>query len=442
MNSQFEPVMMFGLGILVKKGGDEMGKKLTKGRIAVWGLLVFVMFYPTMCISGEWRIGALYPLSGPTAVWGTYAMRSIEIAQEMMNERGGINGNRIVLVKADAPSPTAAASECNRLIVQEKVKLIMGSGTSGNSMAATGVAEKAKVVYFETGAVADEITGRGFKYTFRHLPSADIIAKMQLEFIEKNISKLLGKVPKDLKIVLVQEDGPYGTSISAGIKNGAKKHGLEIKGWETYNAKATDLSPLILKLKSMDPDVIAIVSYLQDAILFTKQMKQYNFVPKVFYGMATGYEVHEFMQDRGRDTDGFFLSWSPPYVDTNALTAEGKKLREEFVTRYKKKYNEEPTGIAGFNFSSAWCLFAHILPAAGTVTDPEKIKKAALAIDKPFGTYPNAFGTKFDETGQNTRAFSATSQYQNLNRVHLYPDFIASSSKAIMVPLPAWDKRK
>jgi branched-chain amino acid transport system substrate-binding protein len=420
--------------------GGKMLRTAKKEGIAVFVLLVFMVLSPVISHSAEWRIGVLLPLSGPTAVWGSYALRSIEIAQEMINERGGINGNKIVFVKADAPNPTAAASECNRLIAQENVKLIMGSGTSGNAMAATGVAEKAKVFYYETGAVADDITGRGFKYTFRHLVKSTMIADSQLEFISKSIAKWLKKDPKDLKVVLVHEDGPYGTSITGVIKANAKKHGLEVKAVESYNAKTADLSPLILRLKSMDPDVIAIVSYLQDAILFTKQMKQYNFVPKTFYGMATGYEVKEFIQDRGDDADGFFISWSPPYVDPSVLTAEGKKLREEFISRYKKKYNEEPTGIAGFNFSSAWCLFAHILPNAGAL-DPDKIRKAALEVDKPYGTYPNAYGTKFDATGQNTRAFSAASQYQNKKLVDLYPDMV-NAGQHIMVPLPPWDKRK
>ena len=413
---------------------------MRKGLIGVFVLFICMVSYQPVALSGEWRIGLLLPFTGPTAIWGKYPSQGIEIAQDMINDGGGINGNKITFIKADAPNPTAAASECNRLITQENLKLIIGSGTSGNAMAATGVAEKSQVFYYEAVGVADDITGRGFKYTFRHVCKGSMIAQGLGEFIYKYLAKWLGKDPKELKVVLVHEDGPYGTSVSGSVKFGAKSQGYEIQAVETYNAKASDLSSLILKLKGMDPDVLSIVSYLQDAILFTKQMKQYNFTPKTFLGVGTGYTAIDYVKDRGKDINGFFIDWAAPYVNPDILTAEGKKIHNEFLSRYRKKYNEEPTDIAGYSFAGVWCLFSHILPKAGSL-DPNKIREASLQADKPYGTYPNGFGAKFDETGQNQRAFGTCSQYQDMKPVHLYPEMVAYG-KPIMIPLPPWDKRK
>ena len=399
-----------------------------------------IMISAEMAAAGEWRIGLLLPFSGPTAVWGKYPSQGIEIAQDMINDRGGINGNKIVFVKADAPNPTAAASECNRLITQENLKLIMGSGTSGNAMAATGVAEKAKVFYYEVVGVSDKVTNRGFKYTFRHCAKGSVIAKGIGEFIYKDLAKWLNKDPKDLKVVLVHEDGPYGTAISGAVKYGAKTQGREVQAVESYNPRTSDLSSLVLKLKRMDPDVLAVISYLQDSILLTKQMKQYNFTPKAFLGIGTGYTVKEYVKDRGKDINGFFINWAAPYLTPDVLTEKGKKAYVEFLDRYRKKFNENPTDIAGYAFAGAWCLFSEILPGAGAL-DPDKLRAVCLGLDEPIGSYPNGYGTKFDKTGQNTRVFGVCSQYQEMKPVHLYPENI-SSGKPIMVPLPTWkDKR-
>lgn len=398
-----------------------------------------VMISGKKAAAEEWRIGLLLPYSGPTAIWGKHSNQGIEIAQDMINEQGGINGNKIVFVKADAPSPTAAASEANRLITQEKIRLIIGSGTSGNSMAATGVAEKAKVFYYEVGGVSDKVTNREFKYTFRHCSKGSVIAKGIGEFIYKDLANWLNKDPKDLKVVLVHEDGAYGTAISGAVKYGAKTQGMEVHAIETYNSKASDLSSLILKLKQLNPDVLAAVSYLQDSILITKQMKQFNFLPKAFLGIGTGYTVEEYRKDRGEDINGFFINWAAPFLDPAVLTEKGKRVHVEFLKRYSTKFNEEPSDIAGYAFAGVWSLFSEILPVAGAL-DPDKVRAAALTIDEPIGSYQNGYGTKFDETGQNTRAFGVCSQYQDMKPVHLYPENI-SSGKPIMLPLPPWKDR-
>ena len=63
----------------------------------------------------EWKIGALFAFSGPLAFLGQETFRGAEIASQIINEAGGINGAPIVWVKADAGSPAQARSEAERL---------------------------------------------------------------------------------------------------------------------------------------------------------------------------------------------------------------------------------------------------------------------------------------------------------------------------------------
>ncbi len=124
------------------------------------------------------KVGALYPFSGGLALLGDESFRGTEMAVEEKNANGGINGKKIVLVKADAVDANQAVGEARRLTSVENVSAIFGSYASGVSSAATQVTELAGVPYFELGAVADTITGRGFKYLFRAMrrPRALLIA--------------------------------------------------------------------------------------------------------------------------------------------------------------------------------------------------------------------------------------------------------------------------
>jgi branched-chain amino acid transport system substrate-binding protein len=82
------------------------------------------------------RIGVLLPLTGPFAKNGIENWEAIQIARDMINERGGINGQKIEFVNGDATSPAAAISETERLITKEGIKITTGSFASPLAIAA------------------------------------------------------------------------------------------------------------------------------------------------------------------------------------------------------------------------------------------------------------------------------------------------------------------
>ncbi len=88
----------------------------------------------------EIRIGILNPLSGPLAPLGQDSTLGAELAAELVNERGGVAGRKVTLVKADAPTATAAVTEANRLITQEGVRIIAGAYGSSIALAASAEA--------------------------------------------------------------------------------------------------------------------------------------------------------------------------------------------------------------------------------------------------------------------------------------------------------------
>ena len=139
------------------------------------------------------RIGVLEPMTGPANKNGIENYTAMEIARDMINERGGINGKKVEYLLADVPNPTAAISETERLITKDGVKITMGSGISPLAIAVSQTTERHGVFHWETAGAADIITKRGFKYTFQVGPAGYRYAQAAIDFTMDDLTKRLNK---------------------------------------------------------------------------------------------------------------------------------------------------------------------------------------------------------------------------------------------------------
>lgn len=381
------------------------------------------------------KVGALFPLSGNMALLGEESYRGVEMAAKVRNEKGGINGKQIELVKADAPDANAAQAEADRLVNQSGLKVIVGSYASPLSYAASEVAERNKASFWELGAVADKITQRGFKYTFRTCAPAASFAVTDTRFIEESLAPKWGVDPKSLRIAVVHEDSLYGSAIADGIKKIAGEKGWNLVAVQPYSSKAVDLSSVVMNLKNAKPDVLVAVSYLTDAILLSRQSKELDFNVKAFIGGGGGHTMTDFRDAFGADVDGVFDADFTQYA-TNPKYAVGI---EDFVKLYEKTYGQKPrSGHSLANYMGAMVLF-DTLEKAGSL-DVDAIRTAALALDKPDGSTPTGWGVKFNpDTGQNDRALPVMCQWQNGSLVTVWPKEAAVAEYT--TPMPTWAER-
>lgn len=384
--------------------------------------------------AGPIKLGALYPLSGNMALLGEESYRGVELATMVRNEQGGINGSQIELVKADAPDANAAQAEANRLITQDNIKVIMGTYSSSLSYAASEVAERNGASFWELGAVADNITTRGFKYTFRTCAPASSFATANMMFIEEVIAPKLGVEPKDLKIAVVHEDSLYGSAIAEGISKIAGEKGWNVASVQPYNSKAVDLSSVVMNLKKANPDVICAVSYITDAILMWRQMKELDVNVRAFIGNGGGHTLKDFQEAFGDEVDGIFDADFTQYA-TNPEYALGIK---DFEVLYEKTYNQKPrSGHSLANYMGAMVLY-DVIEQAGSL-EPDAIAKAAAAYEKPPGSTPTGWGVMFDSNNQNEMAIPNIMQWQNGKLMTVWPEDAAVAE--YVLPMPTWAER-
>ena len=392
------------------------------------------------------RIGTIFPMTGNMAFGGNEGFTGTEIAREIVNERGGIwGGKKIVFVTADAPDQTAATNEMNRLISHENIKLVVGSYSSAIAFTASAVAERNKVVFWENHGVADTIARRGFKYLFKSNVNATGTGGGAAAFAASYLTKALNIGSKEMRVAVAWEDGTYGASVGKAAFEKAKELGLNVLANEGYSAKAADLSPLILKLKSLNPDVLLVAGIGQDAVLFWSQAKRLDLNVKAVVATSGGWGVPDFAKNLGEGANGVFSSDFPTEVNPSALTPHARELAQEFIKRFQAKKGTRPTGNAWLAFAGTMVLFEEVLSKAGSL-DADKIRAAALALDLPMGSMANGCGVKFiahDEFdgGKNERAFAITGQWQDGVMRVVGPENLATN-KPILVPLPKWSDRK
>ena len=217
------------------------------------------------------KVGALFPFSGALALLGQESYRGLELAVNEINAAGGINGEKIQIVKADAVDPTQAVSETKRLISSNVIG-VFGSYASGISYAASPVTELAGVPYFELGATAHKITTRGYKYLFQQSQHG-AVRRVGDQRPARDHRAGHGAESQDIKIGIIHEDGPYGTDVAATEKKRAQELGYTVAEVLPYSAKTVDLSSLILRLKGAKVDVVLQTAYQNDAILFFSQAR-------------------------------------------------------------------------------------------------------------------------------------------------------------------------
>jgi len=405
------------------------------------------------------KLCLLFPLTGAHAMLGTDQMTGARIAIEMVNDKGGVLGKyKVDVVIADSKSdPKVAASEAERLITVEGCKIIIGSFASPLLLSASEVAERYRVIYWEVGAITDSATLRGFKYLFRPQAIGGDFGYVSVLFIRDVVSKVLGKPLNEIRVAIIHEDGPYGTSVAKANEELCRKLGIPVVLKEAYPSTATDLSPLILKLKAANPDVILATSYYGDTVLFLKQAKELGLKFKVFIGHGAGHGLPATWEALGKDLNYIFNVDPPsPYMNLDVLDPNVRKDLEEFVNRFRAERGHDPLTHALMGFAGTWILLNHVLPLAITKygsVDPEAVRKAALELDIPDGGTPWGFGVKFSSPeypedtiigkefgrnaphiGQNIRARPVVMQWYEGKLYVVWPEQFAVRKPVIPLP--------
>jgi len=385
------------------------------------------------------RIGAIFPLGAPNQPEAGQELLGVTIAKDMVNSDNLAGGTRLALDVRDvdtvAAAPGAAAS-----LRADGVAAVIGAYSSALSIAASTAVAADGMVYWESGAVADQLTGRGLPLVFRVGADGADLGGNSGRFVVEQIAPRLGASPSSLRAFLVTADDAYAHSVSDGVRAALRASGVAAIDEATYDPFAPQWSPVLDAIRTAAPDVLLLSSHIPDGIAFRRAFVASGLHVRAFIGTSMAQCMSPFGDALGADAVGVFASDRPEAnFNPGALSGSARSLYDRFAAAWRQRTGTPPTeeGLAGF--SAAWALFHDVLPRAGGES-ATAIASAARALTLPEGSLPNGAGVQFatssGKLGQNLRAAAVIWQWQAVRHsVVVWPADYATGA-ITMVPLP------
>ncbi|MEW9110526.1 MAG: substrate-binding domain-containing protein [Cytobacillus gottheilii] len=198
------------------------------------------------------KIGVLSSLTGPLETYGKQTVAGFELGLEYATEGSNeVAGKKVEFIVEDTETkPDVAVRKATKLLEEDEVDFLVGSSSSGDTLAVLPLAEEYEKIMVVEPAVADSITGENWnKYIFRtgRNSSQDAVAGAAA-IAEKNV-----------KIATFAQDNAYGREGIAAFKEGAENLGATIINEQYADPNSTDFTANIQSIINEKPDYLYIV---------------------------------------------------------------------------------------------------------------------------------------------------------------------------------------
>lgn len=325
------------------------------------------------------KIGLVNPLSGNAATYGQSTKNGLELAMAEINQAGGINGRQFELVfEDDAGEPKQAASAAQKLVDQPDIVALQGSALSSSTLAMAPIIEKAKIPHLVVSSSSGKLTGIN-PYFFRMAVQDDQVGSLIGELMVKGINA------KNIAILYPNND--YGKGLSASTEAKVKELGGTVVANVPYLATDKDFQAQLTDIKAKKPDGIALAGTYTDGALITRQAREMGITVPIAGG--TGPNSPKFIEIAGKAADGvvFLGVFIPNNPDPKV---------QDFVTKYKAKYNIEPDQFAALAYDQMYVIADAAKRVEGGKITRESLTKALKGTSYQGVTGKVAFNEKGD----------------------------------------------
>ena len=274
-------------------------------------------------------IGVPLPLTGNLQEFGMMMKNSFEMAQESVNEAGGINGRPVNIVYADDKGKVDSIKSAFDKLLAAKPVMLVGGYASDPTYQMAKLAQKKDVPFLICTASADKITQKGWKNIYRLNPPISEYTKGLEDFLVNNLK------PKSMAIIY--ENSMFGTNGALRMTEFCQDQAIDIRAQIDYDK--TRINPgyfrsLVAPLTEEAPDVIYMISYLEDAVMLVQQIRDIK-LNSLLIGGAGGFTLEEFVQRAGKSANHLLTVslWSEHVLYSGA---------KEYYTQYVKRYGKSP----------------------------------------------------------------------------------------------------
>jgi len=365
---------------------------------AGWLGLVFLMLVTSLAevalAADEWG-EVVIPKDTPikigmgTVLSGGYANFGIDIkngAEMALVEKGEILGHKLILEPGDdqcegAPSVALAEKWSN----DPTMVGVLGYMCSSGTIAASDVHNKYKQIEISASATGQDVTARGNPIIFRICWNDKVQGKVAADFVLKN---------KWMKAALIHDKSTYGQGLVDVFKETFTKGGGKVLAYEALTRGDKDFSPILTKIKPLNPEVVNFGGMVTEGTLLIRQMRRMGIKSK-FVGYEGVYSQKDFIDASGKAAIGAFATYSK--TPETEIFAEWQK-------KFQAKYGP-PVAYAPHAYDSAKVLLMAVEKVAqkqgdGSLVIGKKTLRDAVSATKYDGiTGPVSFDQYGDRIG-------------------------------------------
>ncbi len=327
----------------------------------------------THAASDEIKIGAILAVTGPASFLGAPEANTLKMLAEEVNSKGGINGRKIkLIIKDSGANPEKAISFAKQLIEEERVFAIIGPSTSGETLKIKSICEKGRTICISCAA-AEKIVNPVAKYVFKTPQKDSFAARKIFMQMQKMGIKRIG--------VVVGNTG-FGKAGKAQLEKLAPEYGIQIVISEVYDKKATDLTPLVTKLKAKGVEAVVNWSIVPAQSIIAKNMRQVGLNVPLF--QSHGFGNIKYVKAAGAAAEGIIfpagrLLVAEQLPDDHPQKAVLMKYKRDYESRFK----EEASTFGGHAYD-AFMILVEAIKKAGF--DRERVRDAIENMKGFVGT--------------------------------------------------------
>jgi len=310
--------------------------------------------------ANEIVIGEFASLTGGTASFGQSSHKGTLMAVDEINAAGGLLGKKVKLVTEDDQSKAGEPSTVVRkMISRDRIVALLGEVASSRSLEAAPIAQQNKIPMISPASTNPKVTEVGdyiFRVCFIDPFQGTVLAKFALARGWKNVA-ILTDVKQD-----------YAVGLSDFFKKYFTANEGSIVSEQSYSSGDKDFKAQLTSISASNPDAILVSGYYNEAGLIASQARELDVDVPLLGG--DGWDSPSLIEVGGAAMEGNFFS--------NHFSAEDKsEVIQDFIRKFRAKYNEEPDAMAALGYDSAMIL-ADAIKRAGT-TDSEPLRDAIAA---------------------------------------------------------------
>jgi branched-chain amino acid transport system substrate-binding protein len=340
------------------------------------------------------KIGAFLSVTGPAAFLGDPEQKTLELYVEKLNAAGGVLGRKLQLIAYDsAGDAEKARTFARRLIEQDRVDVIVGGSTTGETMAVVPLAEQAGIPFISlAGAVV--IVEPVKKWVFK-TPHTDRMAceKIFADMRARGIAK----------IALIAGAGGFDRSMRGECLKVAAKNRIEIVADESYGAGDSDMTAQLTKIRAT-PGVQAVLNagFGQGPAIVTRNYRQIGVSVPLY--QSHGVASKEYVKLSGDAAEGVRLPAAALLVAESLPDSDAqKKVVLSYKREYETRFKSEVSTFGGHAYDGLM-LAVEAMKRAGS-TDKARVRDALEATRGYMGTAGVVNMSAQDHMGLDLTAF-------------------------------------